>query len=69
MSIKYAINKLSLLKERYCIVTDKKRLFKGTITDGDIRRGLLKGLTIKDKIKSFSKKKTLSPTKANPKKN
>ena len=57
MSIKHAINKLSLLKERYCIVTDKKRLFKGTITDGDIRRGLLKGLTIKDKIKSFSKKK------------
>lgn len=55
--IKYAINKLSLLKERYCIVIDRKYSFKGTITDGDIRRGLLKGLTIKDEIKSFAKKK------------
>ena len=57
MSIKYAINKLSLLKERYCIILDRKYSFKGTITDGDVRRGLLKGLTIKDEIKSFSKKK------------
>lgn len=57
MSIKYAINKLSSLKEKYCIVLDRKYSFKGTITDGDVRRGLLKGLTIKDEIKSFSKKK------------
>ena len=57
MSIKYAINKLSSLKERYCIVLDRRHSFKGTITDGDVRRGLLKGLTIKDEIKSFSRKK------------
>ena len=57
MSIKYAINKLSSLKERYCIVLDRRHSFKGTITDGDVRQGLLKGLTIKDEIKSFSRKK------------
>ena len=57
MSIKHAINKLSLLKERYCVIVDRKYSFKGTITDGDVRRGLLKGFTIKNKIKNFSKKK------------
>ena len=41
MSIKYAINKLSLLKERYCIVIDRKHFFRGTITDGDVRRKIL----------------------------
>jgi len=59
MSIKYAINKLSYLKDRYSIVLDRNYSFKGTITDGDIRRGLLKGFTSKDIIKNFSKKKNI----------
>ena len=59
MSIKHAINKLSLLKERYCVIVDRKHSFKGTITDGDIRKRTLKGLTIKNKIKNFSRKKIL----------
>ena len=64
MSIKHAINKLSLLKERYCVIVDRKYSFKGTITDGDIRR-TLKGLTIKNKIKNFSKKNFVTYKKLN----
>lgn len=57
ITIKKAIHKLGYLKNRFCIVVDKKKRFKGTITDGDIRRGLLKGYNSKDKIYQYSKKK------------
>lgn len=31
-------------------VTDRENVLKGTVTDGDIRRGLLKGVSIDDKV-------------------
>ena len=34
-------------------VIDKNECLKGTVTDGDIRRGLLNGLEISDSISKF----------------
>lgn len=48
-SIKVALQKLQENKKRFLICLDNK-LVSGLITDGDIRRGLLDGLTIFDSI-------------------
>ena len=48
-SIKTALQKLQENKKRFLICLDNK-LVSGLITDGDIRRGLLDGLTIFDSI-------------------
>ena len=48
-SIKTALQKLQENKKRFLICLDDK-LVSGLITDGDIRRGLLDGLTIFDSI-------------------
>ncbi len=34
-------------------VVDDNNIIKGTLTDGDIRRGLIKGLSINDKLEKF----------------
>lgn len=47
---------LSLLDEtalRILLVVDNEQKLQGTITDGDIRRGLLTGLTIEDGVSSI----------------
>ena len=49
-SIKNAMKSLDETAERCLIVIDKKNRLLGTITDGDIRRGILKGLTISQKV-------------------
>ena len=36
-----------------------KKKFKGTLTDGDIRRGLLNNFNIKDKIENIYKKNSI----------
>lgn len=38
------------------IVVDDKNIVKGTITDGDVRRGLINGLNIEDKCELFTNK-------------
>jgi len=45
------------------LVIDKKKKLLGTITDGDIRRGLLGGLNIKSPIKSLINKKPVTVSK------
>ena len=47
-SISRAIKLLQDNEIKILSVTDKKRILLGTITDGDIRRGLIKGITIND---------------------
>ena len=42
------------------LVVDKENKLLGTITDGDIRRGLLKGLTKKDKINTIVNRKAIT---------
>lgn len=57
VTIKEAILKLNKNGEKCLIVADKKRKLLGTLSDGDIRKSLLKGLSIKSKIKNIYNKK------------
>ena len=38
------------------IVVDDKNIVRGSITDGDVRRGLINGLNIDDKCELFTNK-------------
>lgn len=49
-SIKQAITKLNDTGLQIVLVLDASDTLMGTLTDGDIRRGLLKGLTLEDSI-------------------
>lgn len=51
------LNKYGL---KICLVVDKNLNLLGTITDGDIRRGFLKGLKLNDKIKKILNRKFFS---------
>ena len=69
-TIRKSVVKLGKLKKKFCIVIDKSSKYIGTLTDGDIRRGLLLNLTLKNKVievcnkKSNFIKKKLSESKA-----
>jgi dTDP-glucose pyrophosphorylase len=52
-SIQDALESLNRSSLQIVLVTDEKGNFIGTITDGDIRRGVLKGLSIKDSVDSI----------------
>ena len=55
-NIRNAIRLIQKNKERVCFVIDKKNIVIGSISDGDIRRAILKGHNINDKvIKVFNK--------------
>ena len=45
-NIKQAIAKLNETGLQIVLVLDAKDILLGTVTDGDIRRGLLRGLTL-----------------------
>lgn len=49
-TIKEAMLRLDKTAERIVFVVDKKRVILGTITDGDIRRGLIHGMKFSDKV-------------------
>ena len=48
-----AINVINKTEAHIALVVDKDKKLLGTITDGDIRRGLLKGYTTESNIKKF----------------
>lgn len=52
-SIKEAMFKLGETAERILLVVDNNGKLLGTLTDGDIRRGLLKGLLFSDKVEEI----------------
>lgn len=58
-SIKDAINKLNDTGLQIVLVLDESNTLLGTITDGDIRRGLLKGLTLDDAIEGIIRSNSL----------
>ena len=58
-SIKDAINKLNDTGLQIVLVLDESNTLLGTITDGDIRRGLLKGLTLDDAIEGIMRSNSL----------
>ena len=57
--IKSAIKKLSMLgrlrKNKFFLVVGKRRNILGTVTDGDIRRGLLQNYNINEKVEKIYK--------------
>ena len=58
-SIKFAIEKLNKTQEQCLLVVNKKNIFLGTLTDGDIRRAILKGKDFKENINDTYNKKPL----------
>lgn len=54
--LKEAINNLNKTALKICFVY-KRNKFYGTLTDGDIRRGLVKGIQLNDKINPIVNKK------------
>lgn len=55
-TIKKIIKKINKTALQAVIILDNNRKYKGLITDGDIRRGLIKGFTLNDKVKKILKK-------------
>ena len=54
-----AMKKLGQTGEKCLIVVDTNKKLLGTITDGDIRRGILKGMNIDQNIKSIYSNKPI----------
>ena len=53
-NILLAFEKLNKVPQHLTLfVVDEKQILKGTLTDGDIRRGFLKGLQLGDPVSSF----------------
>ena len=61
-SIKDVIKQLNYTKLKFIIVVDDKKKFLGTITDGDLRRGLLKGLKLNNKLIKITNTKSIYVT-------
>lgn len=55
-NLKKIIENLAKTQLQICFICKKKRLI-GTVTDGDIRRALLKGIKLDDNIKNIMNKK------------
>ena len=62
--IKNAVKKLDKLDNKFCLVLGSKNNLLGTITDGDIRRGLLKNYKMNDQIEKIYNKKPVTAKKA-----
>jgi len=52
-NIKHAVHILNEISLRIVLITDSTGVLIGTISDGDIRRGLLKGLNLESPIESI----------------
>ena len=56
-SVKNAIRAINSGGLQICFVVNYKNILKGSISDGDIRRALLKGISIEDSIYEVINKK------------
>ncbi len=65
-NIKNCLKQLNLTQEKILICVNKKKVFQGVITDGDLRRALLKGALLSDKINIHIKKNALFVTQNTP---
>ena len=52
-TIKEALKKLEISKEKLLICVDSKKKFLGVINDGDLRRAIIKGSNLNKKIENF----------------
>jgi dTDP-glucose pyrophosphorylase/predicted transcriptional regulator len=65
-TIKEAMRKLNETSEKILFVVDKKEILLGTVTDGDIRTGLINGLGFTDHISKVMHKRFISVRYDNP---
>ena len=56
VTIKEVVSLLDAVALRIALITDESNLLIGTVSDGDIRRGLLKGLSLDSPIESIVKR-------------
>lgn len=56
-SLKQAMQKLNETSEKILFVTEENSKLLGTLTDGDIRRGLINGLKFSDSVENIMKQK------------
>jgi dTDP-glucose pyrophosphorylase len=59
ISAKKAIIRLNNLENKFCLIVNEKDKFVGTLTDGDLRRGLLKNFSINDNVHKFAYKRPI----------
>ena len=59
ISLKDALAKIDLNKKGFLVIVDEKKNLQGTITDGDIRRALIRGIGLETKIDSIINKKCI----------
>jgi len=57
-NIKNALKQMSKIGEKCLVVVDNKNELLGTLSDGDVRKAILKGRFHKDKINEFYQKKS-----------
>ena len=58
IKISLALNKIDKGGEKSVVVVDENKKYLGTLSDGDIRRALIKGYSLKDKIQNIYNKKS-----------
>jgi len=63
ITIKQAMQKLNETAEKIIFVVDKRDRLFGTITDGDVRRGIIKGLKITDTIEDIIHRRPTTVTR------
>jgi len=59
-TIKQAMQKLDETAEKIIFIVDDKNRLLGTITDGDIRRGIINGIEFSDKVENIVKRDFIS---------
>ena len=59
-TIKASMLRVQQTSRRCLVVSNKKKILLGTLSDGDIRRALLKGYKTNHSIKSIYNKKSFS---------
>ena len=59
-TLQNVIDNLNLTGLKISLIINKKNIFVGTITDGDIRRGLVNGLNLKSKIDNIINKNSFT---------
>mgnify|MGYP006127614731 CR=1 FL=1 len=55
ITIRQAMKKLSQTGHKCLVIVDENNLLLGTLTDGDIRKAILKGLNISNSIENIYK--------------
>jgi dTDP-glucose pyrophosphorylase len=52
LPVRDVLERFNVAAHQFMIVTDDSRRLLGTVTDGDVRRGILRGVTVDDRIEA-----------------